>query len=725
MADKYCDHGLYGAAVVTGSVTSGAATLTVSAVTSGRLGLGSRVEHANLPVGTHITVLGTGLGGTGTYTLSANATSTITGGTLNCFYGTPARETAWGVAQEGDGTALAAATPATVSIDLSAATAAAGATFSIMGAVLTCVASGATTNQFNGGSGATLVSNLVTAINRTTNTSVVAAQAALWKTPKVQDAVFARINGTTTTLDIMTRAGSAQYNSSQVATSGFTGGTFGPYTFGGGAGGAWGHLFNPMGTAWPSALAANTYGVWAANGPFAGVQNAGDVIHVRSAKDFYVDMGTVSMQSLGATNNPVRYIIDDSSIWTADGAYPQIDMRYRGTGGNAFTLNVGATNANYIEIVGQKYPNGTYSLHVQASSTNAPVSVTLIGSVQVTGLFLEQLSATTSGLTALTLGATGVNAKQGFHSCKVKASNASPFLTASASDLSGEWDCSDLAFDNQYNASTHSGILSVGFSPIGPVTIAGLVCANFIVGSRLITSAGVKAAQQLNITELVPGNVSVLSPSLYTSVASLVGEYRDKVVTISTRFAKKNFLIETARGSAEWNFAAGFPTLGALLDDGVTPWTVRVRPSTIAGQTNYLAPITLPRIAKINPLANGARTFRMDFCLKDGLTWTKKDISLLIQYIDTSGNLVTLNSLDLAGGALSSASDATWSAESGGQVTFSDGGALYFNKFKLELATTTGHDLAVDTEVSMIVRVNNTVTNITQYLFVNPDIGIA
>ena len=58
------------------------------------------------------------------------------------------------------------------------------------------------------------------------------------KVERQVDAVFARIGSPTTTLQIMTRAGSAQYNTSQVTTSGLTGGTFGPYTFSGGDGGA-------------------------------------------------------------------------------------------------------------------------------------------------------------------------------------------------------------------------------------------------------------------------------------------------------------------------------------------------------------------------------------------------------------------------------------------------------------------------------------------------------
>lgn len=66
--------------VVTGSIT--ATTLTVTAVTSGTLGVGQTLSGTGVTGGTTITALGTGTGGTGTYTVSVSQTvgsTTITG----------------------------------------------------------------------------------------------------------------------------------------------------------------------------------------------------------------------------------------------------------------------------------------------------------------------------------------------------------------------------------------------------------------------------------------------------------------------------------------------------------------------------------------------------------------------------------------------------------------------------------------------------------------------
>lgn len=58
----------------TGSIAAGGAStndvLTVSAITAGRLAIGSVIAGTGIPVGTSIVSLGTGLGGTGTYNIS-------------------------------------------------------------------------------------------------------------------------------------------------------------------------------------------------------------------------------------------------------------------------------------------------------------------------------------------------------------------------------------------------------------------------------------------------------------------------------------------------------------------------------------------------------------------------------------------------------------------------------------------------------------------------------
>ena len=60
-------------AVVTGSIAT--TTLTVTAVTSGTLAVGSYITGSGITVGTYITAFGTGTGGVGTYTLNQSMTT--------------------------------------------------------------------------------------------------------------------------------------------------------------------------------------------------------------------------------------------------------------------------------------------------------------------------------------------------------------------------------------------------------------------------------------------------------------------------------------------------------------------------------------------------------------------------------------------------------------------------------------------------------------------------
>ncbi len=62
-----------GGAVVTGSIAG--TTLTVTAVTSGTLGVGSVLSGSGVTASTTITALGTGTGGTGTYTVNTSQTA--------------------------------------------------------------------------------------------------------------------------------------------------------------------------------------------------------------------------------------------------------------------------------------------------------------------------------------------------------------------------------------------------------------------------------------------------------------------------------------------------------------------------------------------------------------------------------------------------------------------------------------------------------------------------
>ena len=725
MADKYCDHGAYSTGVVTGSIST--TTLTVSAVTSGKLGLGSHLYGTGIADGTYIKALGTGLGGTGTYTVSISQTVAST--TITAKFGHPLNvPLVWGDAQEGDGTADTLATAATIDIDLSAATAGAGDTISIMGAVLTCVASGATTNQFNAGAGATLVSNLVTAINRTTNTSVIAAQATDWATPKVQDAVFARIGSPTTTLQIMTRAGSAQYNSSQVTTAGLAGGTFGPYTFSGGAGGCWGYLLNwTDATIFPSALTKNTYGVWGSTAQIAGVVDAGDVVNVRSGKTIYGGTSSAGsalpFRNMGTQYLPVRFIIDDSTVWS-DGTDPKLAWTART--GNQFNILSTATNTLFCTIEAPEYSDGSRGLSFNSSST-ASVTVNIGPGVDFKNVHFENLTASQAMTFTCVYWAPAPNAAclTRFRNCKSITRSNGPMFTYISYTAQSQEHIGGIFESHASVVTPNSGLMGV-FGTIGSQETSLEACkfVGFVAPSKLWTDAsGVTAPpQHSNMWQFRDcdfGNVTDVGPNMSLSLTnrSGVSEYARVSSAISTK-SDRMFFIDNQYGMVSYIPNRSAPTLYATKADGASYWSWEVMPSVATGMLSYNAPLKTPRVGRINTLTDGDRTFTVEFMPEDSLGYTKRDVALFVQYEDTDGNLQCVDSFDLDGAALD-VSTAGWSSTS-----FPANGTTHVKR-KITLSTLAGHPLKEGTEVSAYLAFYTTGADITKRTIVDPTIVIA
>lgn len=735
MADKYCDHSLYSAGVVTGSIAT--TTLTVSAVTSGFIGVGSELSGTGIAAGTVVTALGTGAGGTGTYTISPSQTVAST--TITGAYGQPVPvppAALWGIPQEGDGTAsTAAAASAVTSIGMSGATAAATNTFSVMGATLTCVASGATVNQFNAGSGATLVANLVAAINRTTATALVAAQAAGWATPKIQDAVFARVGSPSTKLEIMTRAGSATYNGlTALAWAGITG-LSGTPTWSGGSGGAWGWLFHHRNTMWPSAQAAGTYGIWAANKTLAGVMAAGDVVKVRANKTITLNTNTSvswSMAAMGTSVAPVRFDIDDGTEWPADGSTPVLLITKTATS-NVPTVwdHVSATCAH---ISAKQYASGQRNLVLEAKGSGATVAVNRVGAngavrfenvdfycpgnraVSSCSNMVSNISGQTSNSGSFTSfkncrflqpgQPTSSGNLESFYRTSNNVSTRVEFFGCefSLTDANTAWPFVFIPFAN---SSQHLLVDSCKFS-------------GFVTGTRLVAQASAFAVSEITAVfrNCDFGNINVFGPN-YLGNTSGDMTAGNRGLFITSQYGAREFVIDRiGKLYTEWVASQGRPTLNATLPDGVTPWCMYAVAPNTAGNISKLSPVELPRIAKLVPtnamLAEGARTFTFSFLLESTLTWTRQDISLLIDYIDSTGVPRVIDTYDPDAGALDT-STAAWSATTWNGQTWS----------KKEFAVTTPLDVKADTEVGIYVRLHSTVAADTLGVIIDPDIVIA
>jgi len=725
---KYVDHGAYGACVVTGYICSvngaynatAGSFLTVTAVTSGIIGVGSQITGAGIPDGIYISAYNTGTnGGVGCYTISNAITGTaslaIASTTLTGKYALPlTTPLTWGQAQDGDGTASdATAVSATVSIDLSAATAAAGATVSIMGATLTCVASGATTNQFNAGSGATLVSNLVTAINRTTNTSAVTAQATNWYTHKIQDIVFARVGTPTTTLQIMTRAGSAQFNTSQVTTSGFTGGTFGPYTFSGGVGGCWGLLFNQMGAAFPSGIASNGYGVWCQFGTLAGHPDNGETIYIRSGKLIYTQRnqtGGYSVRStFGSVALPVRLLVDDSTIWS-DGAYPVLEIQHYTNSNSSMAWN---PNLARIELRGKRYSAGNANLRFYEGGA---------GSNLKTLNFYTSANAAFRSIDVIANGGAGGVTENNQNG----ASSPTTFT-----DIVFEWatertshGCVSLGSNSTWravftgctfrvttpSAPQTAAIIGIGSGQVSSMDFYNCKFEGWLTGSVLAGNSS--ADQPIFFYNCDFGNTN-RGPTMLQKGVGGVAAMNSRAICGYSDTGYNEFFIDSAYGYAEWNYSAGYPKLNAVLLDGVTPWSIRLKPP-VSATVAFNSPFVSPAFIKYNSLSDGVRTLTLELLIDNTLSFTTRDVGLLVDYIDTTGKRISLESQDNSGAALTT-STAAWTSTLWSGITH--------NKYKISLTTPTA--IKTGTPITCKVAIYSNVVDTTKNLFFDPEITVA
>jgi len=729
---RYVDHGCYGDFVGTGSISG--TTLTISAVTSGQLGIGSELSGTGVTAGTVITALGTGLGGTGTYTV---ASQTVSSTTITGKYGQPlAIPYTWGVPQEGDGTASTAATAsATVSVDMSGWTFSSGSsTFSVMGCTALTIGAGANsaTNAQYSATYSTMLANIVAAINlATANTVNIPAG---WTATQVRNAVYARANGNN--LELMSRVGSASLNTLvALAFTNVTGSS--SQSWANGSGGAWGWLFSHRATIWPSAIASGGYGVWAATVPFGGVIAAGDIVKVRSGKT--ITLATNSnvawvMAAMGSAGSPVRFDIDDSSVWS-DGTDPVLKITEAHTSNSTKTWSALATT--FAHIAAKQYSGGQRNLVLEATGygpTTITTSIQYGGPVRFENVDLycpgtptaspgpqASCAAQFSGITAISTsgistvfkncrilqpgqapsaGQYGLIYQSGNNNARAEFVGCEFVLTAASS----AW----AHTTNPFNASAQNRIL-----------LDSCVFTGFVSGSRLISSSvpACASTQSLYARNCTFGGITVLGPT-YMQLGTGDLETGAGVYVIS-QYGNREFAIDrNGKFYAEWQAAKGRPTLSARLHDGTTPWSIYVTTTATAANIGRHSPAELPRIGKGVPtnaqLTEGVRTFRLNFLLESNLTWTKQDISLVIDYIGTDDVPRTVDTYDPDAGAISTDGTSTWSATTWNGQTWNP---KYFS-------VTTPVAVKAGTEVGIYVRVHTTCSADTRGAIIDPEIVI-
>ena len=732
MATRYCDHGAYGATGSFSASTSGSSTtltLTTPGSFTGVIKPGMFLTGTGISAETYISSVTynasdvvTAVTMSAARTISAATTITATGA------GSPESVPVWGSAQDGDGTASTAGTPATASIVFTGAPS--------TGSIAVC---GVSLSPTWGASAATAADALATAINASTTT--ITGPASFTRLSQLRNHIYARGPSTGAaagTCEIMTRQASASHAGLTAITHTLNNVSSGAtITFSGGTGGCWGYLFNPTVTAWKSAVAVGGYGIWAAALPYCGALDAGDVVKVRSGKTITLVTNTNvtwTMAAMGSAGSPVRFDIDNSTAWS-DGADPVLKITEAHTSNSVKTWSHATTT--FAHINAKQYSGGQRNLVLEATGygpTTPNASVHYGGPVRFDNVDLycpgtptaspgpqASCSAQFNGYVTGTAGAATI-----FKNCRIVQPGQAPssgqygLIYQSVNFMTrAEFIGCEFALTAPSTAWVHTISPSLG-GPTQTVVLESCVFTGFVSGSRLI-STGVAApslGQTLFAKNCKFGGITIFGPT-YMGLGSGVLDTGMMGVFAISQYGNREFVIDRAgKMYVEWQAAKGRPTLNARLHDGTTPWSIYVTTTATAANISRHSPAELPRIGKAIPtndqLTEGARTFRLNFLLESNLSWTKQDISILVDYIGTDDVPRTFDTYDPDAGALSTDGTSTWSATTWNGQTWNP---TYFS-------VTTPESVKAGTEVGIYIRIHTTCSADTRGAIIDPEIVI-
>lgn len=636
-------------------------------------------------------------------------------------------------AQDGDGKATGIAASATASLDFTGITASAGHTVVIAGVTLTCVASGATANQFNAGSGATLATNVAASINAATST--VAADASVF-TPQLRDFCYARVNGNK--CEIMTRAGSASFNQASnsamaITTSGMTAPTI--VQFVNGTSGAWGYIANAAAML-PSAKAIGAYGVGMANETTAGRLLAGslptatDIVWMRANNREYNPAATASINFY----QPLNLVLDASNVKWGDTSGKTFKFRNTGTTvGLTISLRGTASGVGNYACVVASTVYGALGIYNESTtgSANAPVTVTNGNSSNIAVHFENVEFADLSASSQLYLQNSFQSANNKswmFRNCKFRwsRSNATYGILALAGSVTGSvamvWDGCAFVFDGL--SQVHPGIVNAFAVSSG---IANFKLLNCSCSAASDVAAFVRYNATTYTVNCTADNLTGFKLSLATqmglfsmlSANQYAGAQDGSFVLQQNIGPKKGFRLETPCTILDWIPDANYPGLRSYLPDG-TLWSWRTVWSSTASHYSGTQGIEVITLNKQAPASDAVRTVTAELlmdpaCLAGA---TNKTLEMCVTYTNASSAQVTETTYPTL------ALLATPTAIASSAAAWTKNGFSAYSAGKLALTTTQAVKSGTDIAVSIRLR-GPSPSGSTSSLFIDPEVDIA
>lgn len=631
--------------------------------------------------------------------------------------------------QDGDGKASGTgATPAVASAswDLTSASASSG-TMTIMGASVTGLT----------GSGSTLASAIVTAINA--STAAVTAANGNATSVYLKGLVWATSSGAT--LTVYTRIASADLNYSsntacQMAIG--TGWTGGPSAaqFSGGVSGPWANFINT--TSLTAAFNADGTGVGVL-GAFSktpmGNPAAGDVIKLRAgrgASNITVESTASFTATLGRLSNslvlPITFEVDDGTVWSdsAGKAFTlQKDGQYTV---NQFYLSA-ASLAHAVVFKGKQLTSNTYSFRLRGYGVNNASGYaasfnmncrTVVDGFEVvdnsTGSAYWAFSMSSPSSSQFPMTMPGALMRNG----TFKSSRAISPWTQGITSYNRYDRFEHVHFDFTGLVSAHNNAF-VSYAANGYHKFELKACKWTLPSGANKLGFSTSGAFSGYFEDCDFGNLIAMGGYLCgTTENSLRWE-----IYVSATKNPRALLVETPGKLCEWRNSS-YPTRNAVFP-GNTPMVQRMSVSPVAGAISKWMPVDSIRMSKNNELPDGTRTLTLNFLVDAnfatvyGHTPRTDEIFLRVSYVDTSGNVVMTESrpeLGVTGSALTSGTGAEWST----LAADINGAPHSFSAYKASVTLT---NLAQNSEVATWLCVGAPSSSVSDCIFIDPDFSLA
>lgn len=632
-------------------------------------------------------------------------------------YGAYAAAPAWGVPQDGDGLGKAASTAsATAKIVFSGVPA---------GAISVC---GVAVSPTWGATADSAANGLATAINAATGTVTTTGFST---SVPLRNAVFARGPSTGApagTCEVMSRHGTALINGQPAIAHALSnvdsGGS--DLLFSGGESGCWGYILNEA-PIWPQTTGRAAYGILAGAPPCAGVLGAGDLVNVRSGKliSLGATQNTIVPSNRGSAEAPVEIIFDDGTEWPEDGSTPVtvIETSYSN---NSYSIQYGGNHNAFMSLRAPKYSDGTRGLQFVGRTSYGNIGGVFLNTFGNARYENIEFRAEGSGSNTPQSGLAPLTANEDssvilLYGVKFSAPRFVGFFAGNLRQFTVYG--YGVEFEVTQEAVPSGAIIRPSQYPTTNITLDGTKFTGFVIGSSLAGMPSGNTPCRIQLSNSDFGGVTNRDIGFF-SAGSGYYDHFTRFLVLDSRGGANDFAMDTYMGAIDWNSALSFPTLNAKLPDGVTPWSIRLRPSPTAGRYSGSRSLRSTELVKYNTLGASRMRITLEVCVAKGFTLNSSTLSLSGSYRESSGGIVGFDTSDGTGQPLSP-SDASWTqvqvdpSDEQPRVTFSQGGTLYFDRYKVVYETPT--PVAEGSAITVIVQVSQTAISVTDMLFIDPE----